>query len=404
MEGMDFSDCTVDELEQFVGGSESVVARIRTSQMGALRELDRRQTPLADGCRSLVEWVTGRLDVAPDTAKTQVATARRLEELPLVEETALAGEITFDRLAAVARLAQPGAEETAMEDSAGLDVAGIHRQVTYRRRMNRNQEHQGFRDRYVATQSNLDHTALDFHGRMVGIASRVFEEALHTVGDHLPATPGAIRSRATRNADALWKMSQDALDGDSDHATGHGSSPGVTVFVDATEAVATGGETGVVVEAGPRVGPATLEALICTGSVEVTARTQDGAPLNMGRRSRVVSPRLRRYVLHRDGGVCTADGCTSRYRLQAHHITPWSQGGTTDADNLTTLCWYHHHVIIHGEGFAIDPNSPACRRRLVAVVELGRDRSAALSATCVTLASSPPRRQRTYPTDHSLRL
>jgi hypothetical protein len=41
---------------------------------------------------------------------------------------------------------------------------------------------------------------------------------------------------------------------------------------------------------------------------------------------------------------------------------------------------------------------------LVAVVELGRDRSAALSATCVALASSPPRRQRTYPTDHSLRL
>jgi len=361
MEGKDFSDHTVDELEQFVTGVERAIGRGRVAQMAALREIDRRQAPLADGCRSLTEWVTGRLDVTPDTAKTLVNTARRLHGLPAVEHAAAVGELTFDRTAALARLAQPGDEKTVLEESAGFDVAGIHRQAAYRRRMARSTERQVFQERYVATQSNLDHTGLRFHGEMVGVAGRVFEEALHSVGDDLPDTPGVVRSRTTRNADALWQMTQDALNGD----TTAGATPQVTVFVDATPAAASGGETGVAVAAGPRVGPSTLEAIICSGSVEVTAITTGGTPLNMGRRSRVVSSKLRRFVLHRDGGVCTADGCTSRYRLEAHHITPWSRGGTTDADNLTTLCWYHHHVIVHGEGYEIDRNTPTCRRRFV---------------------------------------
>ncbi len=49
-------------------------------------------------------------------------------------------------------------------------------------------------------------------------------------------------------------------------------------------------------------------------------------------------------------GRCAADGCDSRYRLQAHHIISWSQGGLTDLDNLVLLCWYHHHIVVHRQG------------------------------------------------------
>jgi hypothetical protein len=62
---------------------------------------------------------------------------------------------------------------------------------------------------------------------------------------------------------------------------------------------------------------------------------------------------------------CTVAGCTSRYRLQIHHIIRWADGGRTDPENLTTLCWFHHHVVIHGQGFRIDPDSPPQRRRLL---------------------------------------
>ncbi|MGA7282788.1 MAG: HNH endonuclease signature motif containing protein, partial [Acidimicrobiia bacterium] len=72
----------------------------------------------------------------------------------------------------------------------------------------------------------------------------------------------------------------------------------------------------------------------------------------------------RRFVLHRDGG-CTADSCNSRYRLQVHHKIPWSEGGATEADNLVTLCWFHHQVVIHGWGFRIDDSLGAGRLRFI---------------------------------------
>ena len=163
---------------------------------------------------------------------------------------------------------------------------------------------------------------------------------------------------------ALWAISLDALSG-SDGASIESSTPLLTVFMDATDAAPTDGETGVIVESGPQVGPATLEAILCDGVVEVTATTSDGIPLKIGRRSRVISPRRDDGILHRDGAACTVAGCTSRYRLQIHHIRSWADGGRTDPENLTTLCWFHHHVVIHGQGFSIDPSAPPQRRRLL---------------------------------------
>src|SRR5665811_1525 len=116
---------TMDTIEQTLAEGEATIARVRRSQMVLIREADRRQTLLADGCRSLVEWVTGRLDVAPDTAKTLVATARRLETLPTVEAAVADGSISFDRTAAVARIAGPSEDATIVDELAIYDVAGI---------------------------------------------------------------------------------------------------------------------------------------------------------------------------------------------------------------------------------------------------------------------------------------
>lgn len=43
--------------------------------------------------------------------------------------------------------------------------------------------------------------------------------------------------------------------------------------------------------------------------------------------------------------VCPVPGCRhSADNCQIHHITPWSQGGETNADNLSVLCRYHNQT------------------------------------------------------------
>ena len=361
---MGHHDLTTATIEQKLLDLESGIARQRGEQMSLLRELDRRQVATRDGHRSRQEWAAGRMDLARETARVLVTTARRLQDLPDVDDAVACGEIGFDRAAAVSRLADRDNALDLLDEAAGYDIDGIRALAAKRRRMTRLDEIQAFEQRYVSIQPNLDESAWRLSGQLPGFAGRTVVEALETRGDSFPYGTGITPSRTTRNADALWSISHDAVSG-GDGATVDASSPVLTVFVDATEAAASNGATGVTLEAGPRVGPNAIEAILCSGTVEVTARTADGQPLALGRRTRTIPPRLRRFLLHRDARRCTISGCVSRYRLQIHHIVAWSEDGRTDPDNLTTLCWFHHQVVIHGQGHRIDPASPPQRRRLL---------------------------------------
>ena len=361
---MGHHDLTTAAIEQELLQSEAGIARIRGRQMSLLRELDRRQVALRDGHRSLKEWAAERMDLAPETAGVLVTTAWRLEDLPDVDEAVSTGVIGFDRAVAVSKFAGRDDSCNVLNDTAGFDVSGIRIRAARRRRMAPIDEEIAFEQRYVSIQPNLDESCWTVAGRLTGFAGRIVVQALQARADRFPYGPAANPPRTTRNADALWAISEDSITG-GDGASVECHGPIVSVFVDATEAAPTNGEAGITVEAGPQVGPNTLQAILCDGVIEVTAHTTDGIPLGLGRRSRLIPPRLRRFVVHRDGGVCTIAGCVSRYRLQVHHITPWSQGGRTDPDNLSTVCWFHHHVAIHGQGFTIDPTSPPHRRHLI---------------------------------------
>jgi len=361
---MDIETATNDEIEESLLRSEAVIARERASQMTLLREVDRRQVPMGAGCGSLGEWVRGRLDVAPETARDLVATAKHLAELPDVEEAIETGEIGFDRAVAVGRFARRDDTFDILNEMAGFDIAGIRNRAARRRRMTRADEQTAYQDRYMTVEPNLDESAWRLNGRLPGFAGKIVIDALEAKADTLPTNPSHTVSRAALNADALWAISLDTLYG-TDGASIEAPTPVLTVFVDAHEAAGSNGEAGVTVLGGPRVGVAAIEAILCDGVVEVTARTKHGVPLNMGRRTRAISPQLRRFVMDRDGAACTIAGCTSRYRLQVHHIKRWIDGGRTDPENLTTVCWFHHQIVIHGQGFRIDPSSPPQRRRLL---------------------------------------
>lgn len=335
---------TPDQVEQALLEDERIIARARARQMATLVVADVMQLATADGCGSMREWVAGRLDISVETAARLTAAARRLEDQPEIAGQLLTGEITFDRAEAMSRIPEAHHDERLQ----GVDIRGLHQIAARHRRVAWENGHESHRSQYLAIQPNLDESSWRMWAVLDGYSGAVVDKVLTEAADRVPRLPDDFRpGLGYRRAVALTTICEETR-------AGAASTPLITVFVD---------ESGAEIAGATPVGADILDRIACSANLEVI-RTSEGRPLAMGRRTRVIPNRLRRFILHRDGG-CTADGCTSRYRLEPHHIIQWSLGGPTDPENLATLCWFHHHVVAHGWGYRIDPRLGPGRIRFI---------------------------------------
>ena len=113
--------------------------------------------------------------------------------------------------------------------------------------------------------------------------------------------------------------------------------------------------TGTLAFTGP-VTAATIRKIACDADIIPVLLGSQGRILDIGRTTRLFPPHLRKAITARDQG-CTFPGCTIPAPwCEAHHITYWSQGGSTSADNGTLLCSHHHHLT-HKEQWTIQPRN-----------------------------------------------
>ena len=112
-----------------------------------------------------------------------------------------------------------------------------------------------------------------------------------------------------------------------------------------------GGSQTVLDEAGGiHVSAETARRMACDAAT-VTLRHGPGVEiLDVGRRTRTISPALRRALAARDR-QCRFPGC-GNLRVDAHHVRHWADGGRTALDNLVLLCRRHHRAV-HEEGFRV---------------------------------------------------
>jgi HNH endonuclease/Domain of unknown function (DUF222) len=246
------------------------------------------------------------------------------------------GDISFDRMEALSRIPEP------VGPLEHLDVAGVCRRAAKRVRISTEDEYRTANDQFLVMHPSLDESWWKLWGGFDGATGALVDKTLTQAADGLPLHPDGTRGdHSWRKAIALAEL---CITDDPPAAQ-------LTVFVDTNHATASNGQAGVVLEAGPRIGRKALQAILCDAIIEITPHLEDGTPMVYGRKTRTIPPALRRAIIHRDGNVCTADGWDSRNRLQIHHLITWSQDGTTDPDNLITLCWYHHQIVLHQQGF-----------------------------------------------------
>ena len=68
---------------------------------------------------------------------------------------------------------------------------------------------------------------------------------------------------------------------------------------------------------------------------------------------------IRTHPLIEAGGwKCSVPNCTNRACLEGHHIRFLSEGGSNLPENITPLCWFHHHKGVHAGRIVLTGTSP----------------------------------------------
>jgi hypothetical protein len=159
------------------------------------------------------------------------------------------------------------------------------------------------------------------------------------------------RTPAQRRADALGEICRQWLDG-ADRPVVGGERPHLTVTVAAQALGRDSREAGELDHGGP-VPRQIARRVACDASVMRVVMAGVSEPLDVGRRTALISPSLRRAVIVRDGH-CRFPGCDRPHTwCDAHHVEHWADGGPTSLPNLLLLCRRHHRMVHRSGGFRL---------------------------------------------------
>ena len=282
------------------------------------------------------------------------------------------GEVSYSKARALSRIATPETDAGLVELARAGTAAHIERSCGPAGAMDR---------RRNATRSNACTTAATCTSRTTRTGCVILQRASRPgggsrrragarcrrrgalPGEASPAEKIACRDNAAtssrpgqRRADALVLLAESALAGGLDPGTA-GDRYQVVVHVDAP-VLADPAEQGVsCLSTAEHVPAGTSRRVACDAGDVVMTHAPDGSVLDVGRRTRTISPALRRALVERDGG-CRFPGC-GQSRCDAHHVKHWADGGETSLDNTLLLCRFHHRLV-HEEGFQLNV-SPRAR-------------------------------------------
>lgn len=348
-----------------------------------IREFDDR-LGWRDGFRNCAHWLNWRTGLAMGAAREKVRVARALSDLPSISAAMQGGEISFSKVRALTRVATPENEEKLLAFAHSGTAAHVERLVRAWRSVDRRADQEAEAGRHNGRHLYLstdDEGMVLVRGRLdpeTGAAlMRALEAAEQVLFDECADRGGAgdrSPSAPQRRADALGRVAEAALAGGLDQGT-RGDRYQVVVHIDAGTATPRppekapspeeGGAAAATIDGVGGVSAETSLRLACDASRVVMTHDKNGHALDVGRKTRTISPALRRALDHRDGG-CRFPGCEITF-CDAHHVEHWVDGGETKLDNLVLLCRRHHRWL-HEGGYSVavsddgaisftDPNS-----------------------------------------------
>ena len=370
----------VDALGEQIAEMSAHIDAAMHRLLTAIREFDIASGWHVQGALSCAHWLAWRVGWDLRTARERVRVARKLAELPMVDEELRRGAMSYSQARAITPVATAEMEAVWIEyakrmpasqldtlcrsyhnvqaydlahgaEAGAMAGAVLAAHVAAQRTVTRRSLDNGMVKVEVVLPN--DEAAIVWAALNAGMAKA---DAEPTPAEPPTAQASSTADRGEQRADVLMDIIQDRVRGirlkrtpieiiiTVPHAGLHGSAePSDLAMMADGEVIAT----------------ATARRLCCDAGVVVAHVDAKGVPLSIGRKTRTIPTAINR-ALHLRDRTCRFPGCTHSRYVDGHHIEHWANGGKTELANLMLLCSAHHRML-HDGGWRVEFSAVATR-------------------------------------------
>ena len=387
-------DALGDQIAEMSAHIDAAMHRL----LAAIREFDSASGWHVQGALSCAHWLAWRVGWDLRTARERVRVARKLAELPLVDQELRRGAMSYSQARAISRVATADNEklwvgyakhmpasqldtlcrsyqnvqayDQAHRSEAGAiagAVAAAH--VAAQRTVTRRTLDNGMVKFEIVVAS--DEAAMVWAALNAGIAkagadptpaeptsaeptsaaqtpaeprSAEPSRAEHSFGTPPTAKAPTSADRGRQRADVFMGIIQDRVRGGRPQRTP------IEIIITVPHAGLHGSAEPsdlAMMADGEVIATATARRLCCDAGVVVAHIDAHGVPLSVGRKTRTIPAAIQRALRLRDR-TCRFPGCTHSRYVDGHHIEHWANGGATALSNLMLLCSAHHTMLHEG--------------------------------------------------------
>jgi hypothetical protein len=314
--------------------------QLDAARLAGLAAVEARSAYRVDGARDAASWVAWKAGDRRGAARREVELASVVAAMPAVTESLSDGSLTKAKAVELGRASSASPDDQARLVAAAKDLAveAVAREV----------------DRWWLEQrrsqpelvESVTTTPAHGGGRLEATLDTESLEwvqlAVDSATDQLGLSDLPWASRRAKGLTAVCRYFVE-------HApipTTRTGRPTVVVTVDIeTLAARCGGIARL--DSGAYISGDAARRLACDAGIIRMITDPASQPLDLGRKTRTVTPAQARAVIHRDRH-CRHVGCTAPpWAGEVHHLDFWARDkGRSDLGRLALLCW-HHHSLTH---------------------------------------------------------
>jgi hypothetical protein len=345
----------LDQLATQIAEFSRCVDAAKHHLLTRIRDFDARNGWAGSGCVSMVTWLSWWTATSQKAASEHLRVARALGRLPRIDRAFAAGEISYSKVRAITRVAEPESQQSLLDIAKSATASQLDRIITGWRRAHAHEsgdvgsEHRRYA-RFRPTEAGMVRLTAQLGPEEALVVQRALELANSPAGDSM-----AVDADASGNSPA-GELGTELVDALVSVARGYVERQPTTrgtgcelIMMTTPERLEKGPDgVGGFLRDGTPLPLHVARLLACDGHRVDVRVGESGEILDVGRSRRTIPTAIGRALALRDGG-CRVPGCGRSRHLEAHHVHAWAEGGQTSVDNLVLLCPGHHWLLHEGQ-------------------------------------------------------